>query len=283
NTPRGFDFIQGKFFVKALKNPKNEKYENRLLGELVALKLNIGASDAGVTPPNGSASVRFGDLVFDDGVNTHFLKGRTLREIAGSPVATPGVGMSPGFVDSILTYWKGFGTFTQNQFNSEFYANVADALKKVNEAFYDELVLSDTISLFPNFRLKGEKQLSEVDFLSAPSSSKRIYQPLNIFNQDYPDEFVLYQNYPNPFNPSTTIEFYLPSDSKVSLKIYNVLGQEIVTLFNNEFLDEGFNDVEFDASNLSSGVYFYRLTAIQNDTEGESNEFIQTKKLVLVK
>jgi hypothetical protein len=191
--------------------------------------------------------------------------------------------MTPGFVDSLLTYWKGFDTYTQNQFSSEFYANVADALKKVNEAFYDELVLSDTISLFPNFQLKGEKQLSEVEFLSAPASTRGIVQPINLYAKNYPTEFELYQNYPNPFNPTTTIEFYLSQYSIVSLKVYNILGQEIASLLNNEYLEEGYNEIEFNAAHLSSGVYFYRLSATSHDEESADEEFIQTRKLVLIK
>ena len=75
-----------------------------------------------------------------------------------------------------------------------------------------------------------------------------------------PDDFVLNQNYPNPFNPSTTISFELPSESFVSLKVYNVLGKEVATLV-SEKLVAGRYDVTFNGSQLTSGVYFYRLQA----------------------
>ncbi len=73
-----------------------------------------------------------------------------------------------------------------------------------------------------------------------------------------PDEFALEQNYPNPFNPSTTISYILPRQSNVSLKIYNILGKEIAELI-NENQTAGKYSVNFDASSLSSGIYFYTL------------------------
>ncbi len=80
-------------------------------------------------------------------------------------------------------------------------------------------------------------------------------------NSDHsiPGGLMLSQNYPNPFNPSTTIEFQLPKEEKVTLQIYNVLGQLVKTLFDSE-ASAGIHRITFDASNLSSGIYFYRLS-----------------------
>ncbi len=86
-------------------------------------------------------------------------------------------------------------------------------------------------------------------------------------------EFTLDQNYPNPFNPSTNISFTLPQQSNVSLKVYNLLGQEVVTLV-NEIKTAGQHSVSFDASQLSSGMYIYRL---------EAGSSIQTRKMMLIK
>jgi hypothetical protein len=83
----------------------------------------------------------------------------------------------------------------------------------------------------------------------------------------------LKQNYPNPFNPSTTISFNLPQASEVTLKVYNMLGQEVVTLLNSR-MSSGIQTIKFDASNLASGMYIYRLQAGSN---------IQTKKMMLIK
>jgi len=88
-----------------------------------------------------------------------------------------------------------------------------------------------------------------------------------------PVEYKLHQNYPNPFNPTTTIKFDLPKASFVSLKVYNVLGQEVATLV-NEKRETGSYEVKFNASTLSSGIYFYRLCA---------ETYAETKKLILVK
>jgi hypothetical protein len=85
--------------------------------------------------------------------------------------------------------------------------------------------------------------------------------------------FQLYQNYPNPFNPSTTIEFYLPRESKVTLKILNILGEEVATLLSASLLS-GSHSVEWDASNFASGVYIYRL---------QVDDHLETKKMMLMK
>jgi hypothetical protein len=91
-------------------------------------------------------------------------------------------------------------------------------------------------------------------------------------------EFTLDQNFPNPFNPSTTINFSLAVDSKVSLKIFDVLGQEVATLVNGQ-LAAGNHPVSFDASSLNSGVYFYRIDANGNDGQ----KFSSVKKMILTK
>jgi len=97
-----------------------------------------------------------------------------------------------------------------------------------------------------------------------------------------PKEFSLENNYPNPFNPTTNIKFSLPVKSEVNLEIYNIIGQKVAVLINKE-LEAGYHSVEFSASSarslLSSGVYIYRLTA----TGSNGNNFIQTKKMMLVK
>ncbi|MEB2353934.1 MAG: T9SS type A sorting domain-containing protein [Ignavibacteriales bacterium] len=93
-------------------------------------------------------------------------------------------------------------------------------------------------------------------------------------------EFKLAQNYPNPFNPSTRIQFAVSSTQYVTLKVYDVLGNEIATLV-DEKKSIGNYEVEFNANNLTSGVYFYQLKVYyENDKDGNS---VQTKKMVLIK
>jgi len=93
-----------------------------------------------------------------------------------------------------------------------------------------------------------------------------------------PSGFQLEQNYPNPFNPSTTINYRLPKNSRVTLKVYDVLGREVKTLA-NKFQKMGRYQVKFDGSGLSGGVYFYRLVAA--DDNGKN--FTSVKKLTVVK
>ncbi len=88
-----------------------------------------------------------------------------------------------------------------------------------------------------------------------------------------PSDFNLMQNYPNPFNPTTTIKYQIPELSFVTIKVYDVLGNEVVTLINQE-KPAGTYEVEFDGTGLPSGIYFYQLQA------GES---VETKKMVLIK
>uniref|UniRef100_A0A7V2ZIU6 T9SS type A sorting domain-containing protein n=1 Tax=Ignavibacterium album TaxID=591197 RepID=A0A7V2ZIU6_9BACT len=100
-------------------------------------------------------------------------------------------------------------------------------------------------------------------------------QPLSVEKLESlnPDNFTLAQNYPNPFNPTTTIQYSIPQRGNVSLKVYDVLGNEVSTLVNEE-KERGVYSVNFDASHFSSGIYFYRLKA---------DNFIQTKKMILVR
>lgn len=94
-----------------------------------------------------------------------------------------------------------------------------------------------------------------------------------------PVAYELKQNYPNPFNPSTTIEVAVPVRSNVVIKVYNVLGQEVANLL-NEVKDAGTVKVNFNASNLSSGVYFYKLEATPVESGSKT---VQSKKMLLVK
>ena len=95
-----------------------------------------------------------------------------------------------------------------------------------------------------------------------------------------PTNFLLMQNYPNPFNPSTTIKYTIPSVSlsaiegiRVQLKVYDILGNEVATLL-DEYREAGKYEVEFKAAKLSSGIYFYKLSA---------GSFTETKKMILLR
>jgi hypothetical protein len=116
------------------------------------------------------------------------------------------------------------------------------------------------------------------DFSNVASIVKYAQIPVSVKEDDpgTPLEFSLSQNYPNPFNPTTTIRFAIPAGSgqvATSLQVYNLLGQEVATLVNEE-MKPGSYAVQFDGSNLASGVYFYRLQA---------GDFTQARRLLLLK
>ena len=102
------------------------------------------------------------------------------------------------------------------------------------------------------------------------------FQYFNLNNEvsiGIPSRFEVYQNYPNPFNPSTKISFDLPVDSKVNVTVFDLSGKEIVTLI-NDVKTAGYYTIDFNASNLSSGIYFYRISA---------GNFTATKKMTIIK
>ena len=115
----------------------------------------------------------------------------------------------------------------------------------------------------------GNREGRLVCFDGGPNGSVGI----NPISTILPDNFSLAQNYPNPFNPTTKIKFSLPENTSVKLRVFNILGKEVETLVNSR-LNAGTYEVNFNASKLSSGVYFYKL---------EAGSFTDIKKMVLVK
>ena len=96
---------------------------------------------------------------------------------------------------------------------------------------------------------------------------------VKILNNLIPEKFILSQNYPNPFNPTTRIQYSILEKSLVTIKVYNILGKEVKTLV-NENQNVGKYEISFNASDLCSGVYFYKLTA---------GNFVETKKMILLR
>lgn len=93
-----------------------------------------------------------------------------------------------------------------------------------------------------------------------------------------PERFELYQNYPNPFNPLTIVNYQLPIDNWVTLKVFDLLGREVVTLV-DEMKEAGYHQIDIDGTNYSSGIYFYQMTA--KDQSGKTT--VARKKMMIVK
>ncbi|HLF15420.1 MAG TPA: T9SS type A sorting domain-containing protein, partial [Bacteroidota bacterium] len=245
-TPDYFAFFGGKPFLGEKKNPKLDKYDNEVLGELIALRINIGASDAEVTPPT------FGDLTYDDGDTSNPYNEMTLREIAAT-------------ADNYLTYGGRYAPID--------WARLDTVLEKINAAFYGPLTV---ISKIP-FITTGVLSIDSVEFLQ-PAAAPML-EPLNYRVETAaaaPVAYELFQNYPNPFNPSTTIEFALRADAVVSLRVYDMLGREVARLLESEPMDQGLREVEFEASGMSTGIYYYVLSI-------GDEEFRQSRRMLLMK
>ena len=262
-TPRGIDYMTPHLRIYGRHSYLLPiKHDNRLLANLVALQVNIVASDNGKTPPG------FADLVYDEGPSNP-LSGMTIAAIAS-------------YADDLMTNWID---------SVGLYANLDSTVAKINASFSKSLPFdgTDTLSWMngPKLAFTGVRKLSEVLYLrKSKVAIPRTVPALGPIAQATPDEFSLSQNYPNPFNPTTTIEFNLPQQAFVTLKVYNVLGQEVATLLNNERMEDGFQVVEFDASNLASGIYFYRLVAESKDNPDEGivgQQFVSMKKMLLIK
>ncbi|MFI5252034.1 MAG: T9SS type A sorting domain-containing protein [Bacteroidota bacterium] len=252
-APRAFDVINGKNFVGALSNPTLTRYNNQIVGELLALNLNVTASDNDMMPQG------LGDLIFRDPVRANPLNNKSVRQIIS-------------FVDSGITMWQYKTIMDYNQ--------IAVSLSNINAAF-DGVI--DTISTGP-LKFAGVNSLFGTGFLSFPVASAPSFVPqlpLNVNRQNKSEKIKLVQNYPNPFNPTTIIKFELPDKAYVTLKVFNILGQEVKTLYNHELLDAGFNNTQLDGSRLSSGTYFYSITV--EPENGRENAYSVVRKMLLIK
>lgn len=169
-------------------------------------------------------------------------------------------------IDSLYLTVEATGGYTYNE--NLIYLGRLNAGQEDSINIYMTAPLSDTTGYF-NLSYVGH------NVYSIPSSGILITSnATNInFEKAIPTEFVLHQNYPNPFNPTTKISYSLPKTSLVQLKIFNLLGQEIRTIVNEE-KSAGNYEVNFDASELPSGVYIYKMQA---------GSFVETKKMILIK
>ena len=145
---------------------------------------------------------------------------------------------------------------------------------KINTALGDTTVTVFNNSQIQNFEIEVNGQPTSLVFDPNNYIMKQVNVVVGVDDKNVvPFKYSLEQNYPNPFNPSTKIKYQTAKSGMVNLKVYNVLGSEVATLVNKE-LPAGNHEVEFDASNLPSGIYFYTLN---------TGKFNQTKKMILLR
>jgi hypothetical protein len=169
-------------------------------------------------------------------------------------IITPLIGSLNQYSDSYPFYEQGFPAvyFEEDDF-SPYYHTINDVISNYNMDYCREVIKSAGATLL------------KCMFLNSPTDIENYTSPPTIVN--------LYQNYPNPFNPNTTIKYSLPESGFVTLKVHNLIGEEIVTLVNTE-QTIGNYEIDFNAIAIPSGVYFYQLRA---------GDFVETKKMVLMK
>lgn len=269
--PRGLDStnligdLKRKKLIRQFTKLSPRKHNNGLFAELVALKMNIAASQLGKTRRG------FGELQCE--MPGNHVDGLEIVEISRR-------------ADSALTYWQGR--------SPAYYDSLYAAIHRINRAFLGPI---DTISFEAGakLRLEGAVELDDVPFLKPGLTPPRVLVPTTDQTEDMfdfdDDEFDdedenpttarLYQNFPNPFNPVTSLPFRLRVPAIVTVKLYNILGQHVATVLNGEDLDEGYHVVEFSGAWLASGVYFYQIHAV--DPEGEVQTSLHTRKMLLLK
>ncbi|MDP2209788.1 MAG: SdrD B-like domain-containing protein [Bacteroidota bacterium] len=256
---RGFDTYDGKPFKGRKGMFFRRQHDNHLAGELLALKVNLAASDVNITPSG------LGNLLFVDPTRTNNpLNGKTIRQIISH-------------IDTVLTHYQWFAN------RPDYFKLLDTALTRINQAFVGTM---ETLKTSP-LKIRGVRSLEEVPFLRPnPFPLAVATLPMVEAEMDIPEKFTLYQNYPNPFNASTIIQYQLTQTAAVTIKLYNIVGQEVATLVDNEVLEEGMHGLEFNANNIASGVYFYRIVAegINNeDNESLPERFVDVKKMILLK
>jgi hypothetical protein len=251
-TPRRYSFTR----ERRLLTPVNQ--DNALFANQAVLKFNLRASMLGVTP------VGLGELMFEDTV-AHPMNGKSLHDIAAI-VDSLLTGCIPGSVAGCV--------------GPELYVQLNQLLERINGSFAGPM---DTLSFAGKLVLKGVASPSPASGLHMVASVKprtMAWQPYDPSAQ-VPSAFALRQNYPNPFNPSTTIQFDLPRDGRVSLAVYDQLGRLVATLLENEDLPGGTQEAVFDGSALGSGVYYYRLTAALAGEQASAARSVVGKMLLV--
>ena len=138
----------------------------------------------------------------------------------------------------------------------------------------DTFLIRGGYNLLYRIGAKDKSIISVYKFSPDTGYYQAVYNPTSVEDRDiYNNSYSLFQNYPNPFNPSTRISWQSPVSSWQTLKVYDILGNKVATLVNEE-KPSGKYEIEFNPENLSSGIFFYQLSV---------GDFIETKKMILLR
>ncbi|QOJ27502.1 MAG: T9SS type A sorting domain-containing protein [Ignavibacteriales bacterium] len=243
------------------------------------LVFDFGNPASGTAPLNLANNYNKASIFFNFGVNGATAGERTYYfddmafglpvipvELTSFTASVSGNVVNLNWATATETNNKGFEVqrkSTAGEFKTVAFVNGNGTTVETRSYSYSDIISEGTYS----YRLK------QVDFDGSYAYSQTVEVSAA------PSEFSLEQNYPNPFNPSTMISFSLPFESKVSLMVYNTLGEVVSELVNGTF-SAGYNQVSFNASSLTSGIYFYSITASAVDG---SQTFQSMKKMILTK
>lgn len=180
---------------------------------------------------------------------------------------------TPGYHPDFIHYW-----IVRNMVNGSLGENVNTGTWNQNQTITKSITTIDSsgwVATNCNLNIFIYKDATPLNTAVIDQATKQsVTMPLGVSNSnEAPAEFSLSQNYPNPFNPVTNIKFNIAENGKVSLKIYDISGRAVITMVDG-YINAGSYNAEVDASQLSSGVYFYSLV---------TDKFVQTKKMVLIK
>jgi len=270
------------YVKKQLKElePGKDQVDNWLFAQLLTLHATLQMYKEGVLKPGG-----FDSLTLASGPYAGWMVSKLVTH-ADSVISCEGTGSYVPFTDAVGAP------------DSLTFAELATQLQSVNDAFTmggngaaDTATLNDTAGTNWNsgkgkfVTIGGNVSVAAQSTLNRPTTDVSINRPhagkSMIESASKPQHFTLDQNYPNPFNPTTEIRFSLSTPAMVSLKVYNILGQLVTTLANNEQFGASEQNITFNANNYASGTYFYTLRV--NDLKTGALMFTDVKKMVLIK
>jgi hypothetical protein len=244
-----------------------------------------------VTGLRGCYQLLSGNYLVTSGTGVHEINGTT-----GTLVRTVIAGVSARFIEpfDVAAVPVELTTFSANVVNGVVVLSWSTSTETNNSGFEVERSIDNNvfskIAFVPGFGTTTEPKSYDYSDQSVNSGTyyyrlKQIdydgtfnYSDVVEVNVSLPTDFALEQNYPNPFNPSTSIQFSLPVDANVTIGVYNLMGEKVADVVSSDY-SAGTHKVNFDASSLSSGIYFYRIDAATSN----GNNFSSVKKMTLLK